>query len=110
MRDPIETYNMLVPMVVEQTARGERALRRVNLFHILWARTTSEPAQAAVSQRRAGEAGADNNPVHRSSTLEVLQWGLYLQSLTTNVAKDHGSCRKVAPSPELLHVFKITNV
>ena len=25
-RDPIETYNnMLVPMVVEQTARGERA-------------------------------------------------------------------------------------
>ena len=25
MRDPIETYNNLVPMVVEQTARGERA-------------------------------------------------------------------------------------
>ena len=25
MRDPIDTYNMLVPMVVEQTNRGERA-------------------------------------------------------------------------------------
>ena len=25
MRDPIETYNMLVPMVVEQSNRGERA-------------------------------------------------------------------------------------
>lgn len=25
MRDPIETYNSLVPMVVEQTSRGERA-------------------------------------------------------------------------------------
>ncbi|NDH04191.1 MAG: ATP-dependent Clp protease proteolytic subunit, partial [Marivivens sp.] len=25
MRDPIETYANLVPMVVEQTARGERA-------------------------------------------------------------------------------------
>lgn len=25
MRDPIETYNMLVPMVVEQTNRGERS-------------------------------------------------------------------------------------
>ena len=25
MRDPVETYNMLVPMVVEQTNRGERA-------------------------------------------------------------------------------------
>jgi len=26
MRDPIDTYmNMLVPMVVEQTSRGERA-------------------------------------------------------------------------------------
>ena len=26
MRDPIETYNMLVPMVVEQSNRGERAV------------------------------------------------------------------------------------
>ena len=25
MRDPIETYNNLVPMVVEQSSRGERA-------------------------------------------------------------------------------------
>jgi ATP-dependent Clp protease protease subunit len=25
MRDPVETYMTLVPMVVEQTARGERA-------------------------------------------------------------------------------------
>ena len=25
MRDPVQTYNMLVPMVVEQTNRGERA-------------------------------------------------------------------------------------
>ncbi|HEY5301062.1 MAG TPA: ATP-dependent Clp protease proteolytic subunit, partial [Acetobacteraceae bacterium] len=24
-RDPVEVYNALVPMVVEQTARGERA-------------------------------------------------------------------------------------
>ena len=26
MRDPIETYNNLVPMVIEQTSRGERAM------------------------------------------------------------------------------------
>ena len=31
MNDPVETYMNLVPMVVEQTSRGERAL---SLIHI----------------------------------------------------------------------------
>jgi hypothetical protein len=41
--------------------------------------TIDKPApansKAAVSQRRAGEAGADNNPRRRIPTLRVFQWG-----------------------------------